>query len=165
VIQYLSEDEVRRLVNACAADYRDLVCGALLTGCRYGELIGLRASDYNADAGTVTVRESKAGKARHVVLTDEGRGVFAALKAGRAHDAPLFLRTNGKPWGPSHQHLSTTGRDMAPPEKLAFGSDALVPRLRDAPSTSTCRRPSTGLPAPSTLLSGRSLSRPMSELE
>ena len=103
VIQYLSEDEVRRLVNACAADFRDLVRGALLTGCRYGELIGLRASDYNADAGTVTVRESKAGKVRHVVLTDEGRGVFAALKAGRAHDAPLFLRTDGKPWGASHQ--------------------------------------------------------------
>jgi hypothetical protein len=55
VIQYLSEEEVRRLVNACAADFRDLVRGALLTGCRYGELIGLRASDYNADAGTVTV--------------------------------------------------------------------------------------------------------------
>lgn len=84
VIQYLSEEEVRRLVNACAADFRDLVRGALLTGCRYGELIGLRAADYNADAGTVTVRESKAGKVRHVVLTDEGRGVFAALKAGRA---------------------------------------------------------------------------------
>jgi integrase len=52
VIQYLSEEEVRRLVNACAADFRDLVRGALLTGCRYGELIGLRAADYNADAGS-----------------------------------------------------------------------------------------------------------------
>jgi integrase len=103
VIRYLSEEEVRRLVNACAVDFRDLVRCALLTGCRYGELIGLRAADYNADAGTVTVRESKAGKVRHIVLTDEGRGVFAALKAGRALDAPLFLRTDGKPWGSSHQ--------------------------------------------------------------
>jgi integrase len=62
VIQYLSDDEMRRLVNACPMDFRDLVRGALLTGCRYGKLIALRVADYNADAGTVTVRVSKTGK-------------------------------------------------------------------------------------------------------
>jgi integrase len=103
VIRYLSEEEVRRLVNACSVDFRDIVRGALLTGCRYGELIGLRVADYNSDTGTVTVRESKAGKVRHVVLTDEGRGVFEVLAAGRAHNVPLFLRVDGKPWGSSHQ--------------------------------------------------------------
>jgi integrase len=103
VIQYLSEEEGRRLVNACPADFRNLVRGALLTGCRYGELVTLQAADYNGDAGTVTVRESKAGKVRHVVLTDEGCSVFAALTAGRAHDTPVFLRGDGGPWGTSHQ--------------------------------------------------------------
>ena len=72
-------------------------------GCRYGELIALRAADYNADAGTITVRESKAGKVRHVVLTDEGRTLFDALTAGRKGDTRILLRSDGKPWGASHQ--------------------------------------------------------------
>jgi integrase len=103
VIRYLSGEEVRRLVNACPVDFRGLVRGALLTGCRYGELIALRAADYNANAGTVTVRESKAGKVRHVVLTDEGRTLFEALTAGRPGDGFVYLRADGKPWGASHQ--------------------------------------------------------------
>ena len=84
-------------------DFRDLVRGALLTGCRYGELITLRVADYNADAGTVTVRVSKTGKVRHVVLADEGRSLFDSLVAGRPIDAHIFHRTDGKPWGASHQ--------------------------------------------------------------
>jgi integrase len=103
VIRYLAEDEQRRLVNSCSADFREIVCAALLTGCRYGELIALRAADYNADAGMITVRESKADKVRHVVLTDEGCTLFNALTAGRKGDARVFLRSDGRPWGASHQ--------------------------------------------------------------
>jgi integrase len=103
VIRYLAEDEQRRLVNAYSADFREIVRAALLTGCRYGELIALRAADYHADAGTITVCESKAGKVRHVVLTDEGCTLFDALTAARKGDTRIFLRSDGKPWGASHQ--------------------------------------------------------------
>jgi integrase len=103
VIRYLAEEEQRRLVNACSADFREIVRAALLTGCRYGELIALRVADYNADAGMMTVHESKAGKVRHVVLTDEGCTLFSALTAGRKGDVRIFLRNDGKPWGTSHQ--------------------------------------------------------------
>jgi integrase len=79
------------------------VQAALLTGCRYGELTRMRTSDFNGDAGTVTVQLSKAGKPRHVALTDEGQSLFAAMTAGRLGNDPVFVRDDGKPWGASHQ--------------------------------------------------------------
>jgi integrase len=103
-VRYLSDDEALRLVNAATAEFRPLVKAALLTGCRYGELTALTASDYNADAGTVHIRISKSGKPRHVVLTDEGRRFFARMALGKPADGLLFTGKNGAPWGKSHQH-------------------------------------------------------------
>lgn len=103
IVHYLSDDEVRRLVNACDGGFRDIVRGALLTGCRYGELTRARVSDYNADANTLAVRLSKSGKSRHVALTDEGAKLFEALTAGKAGRELIFIRDDGEPWGASHQ--------------------------------------------------------------
>ena len=61
VIHFLSPGECVRLVNACQGSFRELVRGALVTGCRYGELTRMKVSDYNPQAGTVTVRVSKSG--------------------------------------------------------------------------------------------------------
>ena len=102
-LRYLSDDEARRLANACPPDFRALVTGALLTGCRYGELAAMTADDFNPDAGTVRVRVSKSGRPRHVALTQEGSDVFAHLAAGKPGNARLFLRGNGRPWGKSEQ--------------------------------------------------------------
>ena len=57
VVHFLSDDECRRIVNACDGAFRNIVKGALLTGCRYGELTRMRAGDFNAEAGTITVHE------------------------------------------------------------------------------------------------------------
>jgi integrase len=103
VVHFLSDDESRRIVNACDGAFRNIVKGALVTGCRYGELTRMRAADFNAEAGTITVRESKSGKPRHVVLTDEGRALFSELTAGHTGRDAIFLRDDGKVWGPSHQ--------------------------------------------------------------
>lgn len=100
-VRYLSADECTRLMNACAPDFRQLVQAALLTGCRYGEAIAVRASDYNPDSGTVLVC-GKSGP-RHVPLTDEGREFFSQATAGRLGGDLLFTRADGMPWGPSHQ--------------------------------------------------------------
>lgn len=108
-LRYLGDDEARRLTNACPADFRALVTGALLTGCRYGELAAMIVDDFNPDAGTLRVRASKSGKPRHVVLTQEGRDFVAQRKVGQPGSARLFFRSNGKPWGKSEQQrpLST----------------------------------------------------------
>jgi integrase len=84
VVHFLSDDECRRIANASDGAFRNIVKGALVTGCRYGELTRMRAADFNAEAGIVTVRTSKAGKPRHVALADEGRALFSELTAGRA---------------------------------------------------------------------------------
>jgi len=102
-IRYLTEAECVRLVNACEAAFRNLVRGALLTGCRYSELARMHVSDFNPDAGVVTVRTSKAGKPRHVVLTDEGRDHFVRMSAGKLAGEPIFARADGGRWGASHQ--------------------------------------------------------------
>ncbi|WP_292528326.1 site-specific integrase [Methylocystis sp.] len=103
IIRFLTDDESRRLVNACDGPFRDLVRAALLTGCRYGELTRMRASDFSRETGTIAVRESKAGKPRHVALTDEGQHLFATLTAGKTGRDPIFVRDDGATWGPSHQ--------------------------------------------------------------
>jgi integrase len=102
-LRYLSDDEARRLTNACPADFRALVTAALLTGWRYGELAAMTGDDFNADSGTVRVRTSKSGKSRHVVVTQEGRDFVARLAAGKPGSTRLFIRGNGKPWGKSEQ--------------------------------------------------------------
>jgi integrase len=63
----------------------------------------MHVSDFNSDAGVVTVRESKAGKPRHVVLTDEGQRLFAILTAGKLGGDPIFARYDSGVWGKSHQ--------------------------------------------------------------
>ncbi len=102
-VRYLVEAECTRLANACDPAFRKLVVGALLTGCRYSELTAMQVADYNSDAGVITVRMSKAGKTRHVVLTTEGQRHFAALSAGKLGADPIFIRQDGAAWSTSHQ--------------------------------------------------------------
>ena len=78
-VRYLSDGEAARLVNACPPDLRALVTAALLTGCRYAELTTLLPEDVDLGAGVLTVRASKSGSARAVVLTDEGLAESARL--------------------------------------------------------------------------------------
>jgi integrase len=103
-IRYLDHAEAQRLVNACDAAFRPLVQCALLTGCRYGEIVGFRVGDFDRDAGTISVRASKAGCPRHVVLTEDGVTLFEQHNAGKAGTAPIFTRLDGVLWGKSHQH-------------------------------------------------------------
>jgi integrase len=92
VIRYLSDDEITRLLNGCRGRFRDLVHGALLTGCRYGELCRLKVGDYNADVGTLAIREAKSGQVRHVTLTDEAPELIERLVAGRSINDVLSMR-------------------------------------------------------------------------
>lgn len=102
-IRYLSVAEGRRLINACDADFRKLVEAALATGARYSELCRLKVQDFNADTGTIAVRQSKSGKPRHVVLTDEGVTLFQQFTAGRSGSETVMLKESGLAWDTAHQ--------------------------------------------------------------
>ena len=100
--RYLNEQEVQRLLNSCDPDFRQLVMGALQTGCRYGELCRLTVADYNPDSDTLTIERSKTGRVRHVVLTDEGAAFFKQVTAGKTGSALIFKRAESG-WRPSDQ--------------------------------------------------------------
>ena len=89
---YLSLAECERLLNAAEPDFRPLVRAALETGCRYGELAKLVCGDYQPDSGTLHITQSKTGKGRHVILTEDGQAFFAGLVAGQPTNAPMFGR-------------------------------------------------------------------------
>lgn len=102
-VQYLTDAEANRLAHACGPDFRQLVIGGLLTGCRYGKLIALTAADFDAVAGTICIRQSKSGKPRYVALSAEGIDFFRKLTLEHGRSESIFVNTNGTPWKRSEQ--------------------------------------------------------------
>lgn len=102
-VRYLTLPEALRLINGSAPDFRRLVRAALMTGARFGELAALEVGDFSQDSGTVHIRKSKSGKARHVVLTEEGLAFFKSLVVGRAARDRLLVKDDGTRWGVNHQ--------------------------------------------------------------
>jgi integrase len=111
-VRFLSEDECRRLLNACAPDFRRIVTGALLTGARYSELCRMEVQDFQHKSGTVHINKGKTG-ARHVHLTAEGVKFFDSLTIGKAAGDLLFAKDrDGSAWGTSHQipHMAAAAK-------------------------------------------------------
>lgn len=102
-VRYLTDEESVRLSNATAPAFRPMVQAALLTGARYGEICRVQVRDFDSAAGRLTIREPKAGRPRHVVLTQEGISFFTQRALGRATDALLMPRDDGSQWGHAHQ--------------------------------------------------------------
>jgi integrase len=102
-VRYLTLDEVKRLLAACLPGFQRLARGALETGARYGELCALTVADFNADSGTIAVRQSKSDKPRHIVLTEEGAAFFASITSHRSGDALIFLKDDDQAWVRDHQ--------------------------------------------------------------
>jgi integrase len=102
-IARLSADEATKLINACPADFRQLVEAALLTGCRYGELCAIRARDFDYTSATLLVSESKSGKARRVPLNEEGKKFFESITAGKSAENAVLTKEDGMPWKTSEQ--------------------------------------------------------------
>jgi integrase len=102
-VRHLTLTECKRLIDACPADFRQLVHAALYTGCRYGELIAMRVDAFDAASHTIHVAESKSGKSRFVPLSDEGAKFFRSVVNAR-ESGLLFLHSDGeRGWEASQQ--------------------------------------------------------------
>jgi integrase len=97
-LRFFDREEISRLLNQCAPDFRRIVTGALLTGARWGELTNMDVRDFSAISRSVTV--SGKSDTRSIYLNEESLGFLAA---GRPANAPLFLRADGTRWARSHQ--------------------------------------------------------------
>ncbi len=101
-MHFLKPIEANRLLNTCEPEFRALVQGALLSGCRYGELCRLKAGDIDLRIGSVYVRETKSGKPRRVPLNDEGLELFGRQVEGKRAGDYVFNH-GGRPWKASEQ--------------------------------------------------------------
>jgi integrase len=102
-VRYLQIAEAQRLINAADPDFRLIVRAAVETGARHGELAALQVHDFNVDSGTIAIRDSKSGKARHIILTPEGAAFFKQVCIGRRGDEIMLRRADGQPWPKSSQ--------------------------------------------------------------
>ncbi len=102
-IRDFTDAEAKRLVNAAGEAFRPMIQAALLCGARYGELVRLRAADFNSTSGIQHIRAGKTGKARDVALTDEAVKFFKVQAAGKSGNALMLTQPGGEAWGKSHQ--------------------------------------------------------------
>jgi integrase len=114
---YLTAPEAARLVNASDPDFRLLVRGALESGARFGELAAAQVRDFQN--GKLHIARSKSGRARDVVLSEDGAAFFASITIGRPAGDPIFLR-NSRRWQKSEQ---------ARPIKAACKNARIVPAI------------------------------------
>jgi integrase len=102
-VRFLTMKEVAAFIPVCEPDFQKLAKGALVSGCRYGELTAMKVEAFSAVQGTVYVAESKNGESRYVELNKEGVAFFKKLTQGRDTNETMFLRSNGKAWKQSEQ--------------------------------------------------------------
>ncbi len=102
-MRYLTLAECKRLQSAVDEDFRQLVKGALVTGCRYGSLRFLRVADVDLAARSGIVRVAKNGKPQTIRFNDEGCAFIKSMIKGKAKKDLIFTRASGAPWKPSDQ--------------------------------------------------------------
>lgn len=99
---FLSAAQSRHLLSCCKLEALSrLVQAALLTGCRYGELVAFRVHDFDAATATLEIGGGKTG-ARTVYLSNDAVAFFSSITLGRPADALLLPRADGAAWGKNH---------------------------------------------------------------
>ncbi len=78
-LRYLSVEECQSLVNACEPHLRPIVIFALNTGCRKGEILGLKWDNIDLKHGFVLLDRTKNGERREIPINQTLRGTLETL--------------------------------------------------------------------------------------
>ena len=87
-MRYLQIDECTRLFNTCEPDFRELVRGALVTGCRFGELCRADVRDFNRDSASLSYARARAARRVWIPLDDAAAAFLRHPPGGPGE--PLF---------------------------------------------------------------------------
>jgi integrase len=118
---------LERLAVPSAVDYLNftkllgLAKGALYTGLRLGELLGLRGDDIDVAGSQVRVRHGKGGAERFIPLNREGTAFFADRIKGKAPDTAVLE--------PMHADARANRVYVARAMKAASEAAGIVPRI------------------------------------
>lgn len=95
---YLDRDQRRKLIEPATPDLALFLRALCLLPLRPGALAVLTAGNYDKRLQTLTIGKDKAGKDRKIKLPPVTAAVFETAAKDKLPGAPLFARTDGKPW-------------------------------------------------------------------
>jgi len=77
--RFLTSEEAEKLINAAPAHLQPIIIMALETGCRRGEILGLKWADVDMKNSMIYVGETKTNTPRHVPMSGRLRATLKAL--------------------------------------------------------------------------------------
>ncbi len=78
-VEYLREDEIKRIIEVSEDYLRPILIVAINTGMRRGEILALKWSDIDFQTGTIYIREAKSGKGRTVPMNNNVRNALSNM--------------------------------------------------------------------------------------
>ncbi len=95
---YLDLESVVRLVNAAEPKAADLIKAGIFTGCRVGDILMMKVSDYLKPNNRIVVFAQKTQHFHHIALSKEASSFFERMTSNRNPDEHMFLDPLGRPW-------------------------------------------------------------------
>ena len=97
-LRILSSEEEEKLIQNAIPYLQDLICFALNTGLRVGEIFSLRWSHVDLARGILAVFASKTQTIREIPINSETRRVLEAWKLNRKNEDVFYNPQTGKPF-------------------------------------------------------------------
>ena len=94
-LRFLTEDEIKRLINECPKYLRNIVECALNTGMRRGEILGLKWSQIRN--GFIYLDKTKTNEARQIPINDDLNALFNKIREAQGLAKVYAFPCDGKP--------------------------------------------------------------------
>ena len=89
VMRVLSQDEEQKLIDAAAPHFKPLINVAINTGMRRGELLALKWDQVDLQSCTITVKQSKNGRVRHIPINKKAQEALESI--AEPHEGHVFV--------------------------------------------------------------------------